>query len=187
MPLAKWLCHVFGCYRYTYQKSLTKYIHTLNYPMPDLERLCQLAAYLLVKTMRLKSAACLVLERKTNQYVVRSGEGEAHQLRLEGFSLPVDEPLFKELLKGKTVLSPVAGLGSQVNLFLPVISKSSHFNQPTLLGVVCLGQMISGDQFSGKDISFLLGLIKQASHNLETAFMHEEMRNTPSPSGRGQL
>jgi len=198
MPLAKWLCQIFGLARYDYQKSLEKYIHTLNYPMPDLERLSQLTPYLLTKSMQLKAAGVLVLDRNARSYVLRAAEGEARPLA--GTSISQDNPLFlalleqkKELLLKDTKNEAIAAQMRSLNgeLFMPVISKHKYFTPPsagpTLLGVVYLGQMISGDQFSGKDISFLLGLIKQASHNLETAFMHEEMRNTPSPSGRGQL
>jgi len=183
MPLVKCLCHVFGCYRYAYQKVLRKYINALKHPMPDLEKLCQLTPYLLVKSMRLKSAGVLVLNRGAGSYVVRSAEGDAHHLA--GTSIKQDNPLFLALLKRKKELLlrntndealTVQMRNLKGELFMPVISRLKYFTEPTLLGVVYLGQMISGEQFSSKDISFLFSLIKQAGPNLDTAFMHEEMR-----------
>ena len=183
MPLVKCLCHVFGCYRYAYQKVLRKYINALKHPMPDLEKLCQLTPYLLVKSMRLKSAGVLVLNRGAGSYVVRSAEGDAHHLA--GTSIKQDNPLFLALLKRKKELllrnTNDEALAAQMRnlkgeLFIPVISAAKDFPEPTLLGVVFLGPMLSRDNFIGKDIGFLLSLIKEARANLDAAFVREEMR-----------
>lgn len=183
MPLAKWLDQIFGRSHYAYQTILKKYITALKQPMPDLQRLCELTPYLLTKSMRLKAAGVLVLARSRKSYVLRSAEGEAHHLA--GTSISQDNPLFlallehkKELLlnniKNEAITVQMRNLKGE--LFIPVISQIKYFTEPTLLGVIYLGQMTSGEQFSGKDISFLFHLIKQAGANLDTAFMHEEMQ-----------
>ncbi|MFH1361114.1 MAG: hypothetical protein ABIH69_00435 [bacterium] len=176
---------IFAGRRYAYQNILKKYIRALRQPMPNLERLCELTPYLLVKSMGLKTAGVLVLDRRAATYVLRSAEGEARHLRGNSFSQ--DDPLFSALLEQKKGLllnqTKDGNLVAQMHhlkgeLFIPVLSQLKYFNEPTLLGVVYLGEMSSGEQFSRKDISFLFNLIKQAEPNIDTAFMHEEMRKT---------
>ncbi|MFH1362487.1 MAG: hypothetical protein ABIH69_07575 [bacterium] len=171
---------IFGNPRYDYQKTLMKYAHTLGLPMPDLTRLCRLSSYLLIKAMKLESVAILVLDQKAHNYLVRAGEGGAHGL--EGISLPEDNPLFQTLLEQKKELLLEDEKNEAValemrklkgELFISVISKHEHFGQPTLLGVVCLGKLLSGDSFSQKDINFLHSLLDEGRARIDEAFLGE--------------
>ena len=176
MPLVKWFKQIIGLSHYAYQQTLKKYLNALHQPMPDLQRISELTAYLLSKSMKLKSVGVLVLDRTSHQYVVRAAEGEADPLL--GTSFPSDNKLFLVLFEKKkeiqarevqdeTLRSQMQKLKSE--LCIPVISQLKYFSEPTLLGVVFLGPMLSGDKFTSKDIRFFFNLIKQAGSNLDTA------------------
>jgi len=154
---------------------------------PDLQRISYLTAYLLKKTMDIRASGVLVLDRQAGCYFVRAAEGEA--LLLKGVSISQNNPLFlalseqrKELLfsriSDERVKSQMQKLKGE--LFIPIISQLKYFNEETLLGIVYLGAMNSGAAFTGKDIRFFLSMIKQAGTNLDSAFMHEEMRKKKS-------
>lgn len=165
-----------------YQQVLRKYSHTLTHPMPDLDRFAKLAPYLLWKSLRLSGASVLVLDRESQTYTVRAGVGDCE--KLVGQSLPASSPLIQELSRGKeinlkTVRSPelraeMQKLGSV--LLIPSISESEYFNQSTLLATINLGEKLSRQNYSKKDIEFLETMANQATISIEYAFILEELK-----------
>ena len=185
--------------RYNYQAILNKYSHSLARPMKDLDRFAKLAPYLLWKSMRLKSAAFIVLDRESKQYVVRAGNGEAEAVL--GKTFAADSAIIQELIanykeinreeidqtiKHHPDLTDPGRLRLQkalleldelkADLVIPSISESEYFSQPTLLAALVLGRKMSDESFSKQDIDFLETLANQSSISIEYAFILEELK-----------
>jgi len=181
--------------RYKYQQTLNKYTHSLIQPMADLRRFSRIAPYLLIKSMKIQSAAVMVLARESHSYIVKAGEGEAREV--ENYSLPEDAVLFQELLTKRKELflkeiKSLARVGGQVaarykeiseqmkklkaSLIIPTISESEYFQKPTLLAILCLGPKTGGGTYSAEDIDFLNALAMRATLSIEYAFIFDELK-----------
>ena len=187
--------HLFFRARYNYQLVLKKYSRALVQPSQDIDRFVKLAPYLLLKALRLSGAACLVLDRPGNRYVVMGGIGD--EARTNGQAVPATSPLIRELIVKKVELSreelaqrlkiqekpneldrallqAINELNAEV--IIPCVSESAYFKEPTLLAGLVLGRKLSGESFSRDDLDFLKSLVDQAALSIEYTFMFQELK-----------
>jgi len=179
---------------YSLQTILNKYSHSLARPMQDLDRFARLAPYLLWKSMRLKSASFLVLDRESKQYIVRAGNGAAGAL--VGKTIAADSAIIRELLSNFKEINreeldirseALAELNElEADLVIPSISESEYFNQPTLLAALVLGRKMSDESFSKQDIDFLETLANQSAISIEYAFILEELKRNQAQIVRSE-
>lgn len=182
--------------RYNYQSILKKYIRALAQPSKDLDRFVKLAPYLLLKALKLDSAACLIFDRPNNRYVVGGATGDKPQTN--GQALPATSPLIRELTAKKLTMSREefvhrlkrsetpneqdralhqAMIELKAEVIIPCVSESEYFKEPTLLTGLVLGHKLSGESFSRDDLDFLKELIDQVALSIEYTFMFQELKS----------
>ncbi|HVN67492.1 MAG TPA: histidine kinase dimerization/phospho-acceptor domain-containing protein, partial [Candidatus Sulfotelmatobacter sp.] len=178
--------------RYDYQKTLAKISHEIA-SVIKLEPLSKLIVHSLVKTMRVSEISFLLPDKEREHF--RSVPlAEERYKRIE---IDIDSPIITWLSGAKDLLvreeiedeisrqpgddeaatarreslaavfEEMSRLG--ISLWVPIISKNE------LIGVIALGNKISGDIFSTEDLSLLDTLANQTAVALENARLYDEV------------
>ncbi|MCU0640637.1 MAG: ATP-binding protein [Candidatus Margulisbacteria bacterium] len=158
--------------RYNYQKTL-RHISQELAAVIRLDQLVKLVVTVLNKTMQVSESAFLLAER---------GRFRSLPLELPGYKqleLDANNPLIARLIASRAALSrdeltaepelraAMERLG--VAVWLPIIS------QEQLIGLIALGDKLSGDSYSTEDLALLATLASQTAVALENARLYDEV------------
>jgi hypothetical protein len=177
---------------YSYQTVLTDLGKRLTQVL-DLAKLATLITNTLIRTMKLDRTVVLLRDPKTGDYQIQKNIGFREE---NGISLVRDnfltsylektqKPLVYEELalvirdskeeKEKKSLEKLKQNMKKIEaaLCLPL------FRERRIIGMIVLGNKISGDPYSQQDIALLTNLANQASIALENARLYDQVQDSP--------
>lgn len=184
-PLARWLIQVsaalfFGS-KYDYQQTLRKVSQAIATKI-KMEELSSLIVTTFIETMGVSEISFLTHDRERKRFrsvaIEPAQEGLSRYKRIEldeaspivGWLRKHRDVLIGEELKGESVVGEEMGrLG--VTVWVPIIS------QDELIGIISLGNKLSGDIFTSEDIGLLQTLANQTAVALLNARLFEEVVN----------
>lgn len=165
--------------RYDYQKTIREISHNIA-AVIRLEELTKLMVSSFVDTMKVSEISFLIYDRERGRFrSVPVEPAQAGLSRYKRIELNEESPIVKWLktnkdilvldeLKDKTEVAEEMGrLG--VSLWVPIIS------QEELIGIISLGNKLSGDVFSSEDLGLLSTLASQTAVALLNARLFEEV------------
>jgi len=138
--------------------------------------------------MRLSSACGLIYNHGNKSFEVKAVFGKAKGL--QGAAFPEDQALFKKLKSGEILVyeeikrwlesQPYSYEGSQIaemmnklnaSAIVPAVSKGKNRE---VLGILALGEKMSGDVFTTEDLRFFSDLSGQATIAIENSLLQEK-------------
>jgi PAS domain S-box-containing protein len=147
-----------------------------------------------MKVMCIRSASILLLEERENQYVVEKINGLPEHLY--GITLPLNDPLIEYLKKQKdvVVLDEVKSLlvsditdpsekeklklvAEELEKFEAAIAVPA-FHKGKLVGVLTLGEKLSGEIYNPDDLELLLTMASEAGIAIENAKLYRDITET---------
>jgi PAS domain S-box-containing protein len=176
-----------------YQKVMRE-VTKLIVSVTDLHTLFRLIDRTIIRVMCIRSAAVLLLEEKDGHYVVEKTNGLPQVIN--GIRLTLDDPLVS-YLKGKkdaVVLEEVKALlqsdlttpeekenlkkvQAELERFGAVVAIPS-FLREELVGILCLGEKLSGELYSPDDLELLLTMAGEAGIAIENAKLYRDITET---------
>ena len=182
-PLARWLIQVsaalfFGS-KYDYQRTLRKVSQAIATKI-KMEELSRLIVTTFIETMGVSEISFLIYDRERKRFrsvmiePVQEGLSRYKRIELDEVSTIVGwlrkhrDVLIEEELKEEIEVEEEMGrLG--VSVWVPIIS------QDELIGIISLGNKLSGDIFTSEDIGLLQTLASQTAVALLNARLFEEV------------
>jgi len=176
-----------------YQKTV-KEVTKLIVSVTDLHTLFRLIDRTIVRVMCLKNASILLLEEKENQYVVEKTNGVPQVIG--GIRLALDDPLVSYLIEKKdaVVLEEVKALRqsetsppAEKERLKKVQTEMEHFEaavsipsflKDKLVGILNLGEKLSGELYSPDDLELLLTMATEAGIAIENAKLYRDISET---------
>ncbi len=183
---SKYFYYVF----YSYQKVLTDLGRRLTRVL-NLDKLCSLIIRTLIRTMKLDRIVILLREPETKGYRIQKNIGFKEEdgislvkdNSLTGYLEKIQEPLVAEEIslaiktvkdeeeKGNLEKLKENMKRIEVGLCLPLFSKRK------IIGMIVLGNKISGDPYSKEDLDLLTTLSSQASIALQNAWLYNQVQD----------
>jgi len=171
-------------------KEITKLVSTVI----DLETMFRLIDRTIVRVMCLKSASVLLLEEKEDHYVVEKVNGlpqatlgikvQRNNPMIEYLGLQADAVVKDEIksLMGSDSATPeqkvrLGQVFSEMTKFDAAVSIPS-FSRGRLVGVLNLGEKLSGEPYSPEDLEMLLTLASEAGIAIENSKLYRDVTET---------
>jgi len=171
-------------------KDVTRTISSVT----DLETLFRLIDRTVVRAMCVRDVAVLLLEKKENYFLVEKTNGLADEVMYRQFSL--DNPLAAYLREKKDavvmdeliaqmasgVISPpekkeLDMVCSELKSLTASVAIPS-FIKDKLVGILCLGEKLSGEPYSSDDLELLLTMASEAGIAIENAKLYRDITAT---------
>jgi two-component system phosphate regulon sensor histidine kinase PhoR len=175
-------------------QNVVRDVTRLIVSVTDLHTLFRLIDRTIVRVMCLKNASILLLEEKENQYVVEKTNGLPQVIN--GIRLVLDDPLVSYLIEKKdaVVLEEVKALArsdsvspaekeelkkvqAEMENFEAAVSIPS-FLKNKLVGILNLGEKLSGELYSPEDLELLLTMGTEAGIAIENAKLYRDISET---------
>lgn len=183
---SKYFYYVF----YSYQKVLTDLGRRLTRVL-DLDKLCSLINRTLIRTMKLDRTVILLRKSENGDYRIQKNIGFKEEDGislvkdnfLTGYLEKIQEPLVAEEIslaantakdeeeKGNLEKLKENMKRIEAELCLPLFSKRR------IIGMIVLGNKISGDPYSKQDLDLLTTLSSQASIALQNARLYDQVQD----------
>ena len=176
-----------------YQKVMRE-VTKLIVSVTDLHTLFRLIDRTIVRIMCIKSASILLLEEKQNQYVVEKINGLPDAIY--GIKLSLDDPLVTYLAEKRdaVVLEEIKSLRQsastlpeeqerlekiqqEMEIFEAAVSIPS-FLKDKLVGILNLGEKLSGELYTPEDLELLLTMASEAGIAIENAKLYRDITET---------
>ncbi|MBU0573642.1 MAG: PAS domain S-box protein [Candidatus Margulisbacteria bacterium] len=178
---------------YEYQKVI-KEVTKLVSSVIDLRTLFRLIDRTIVRVMCIKTAAVLLLEERESHYIVEKTNGLPYTVM--GIKIALDNPLIlflKEFRDAAVVDELRAKLDSgsvednEKERLKQVVFEMEKLNaiivipsflKQQLVGILALGEKLSGELYSPDDIELLLTLAQEAAIAIENAKLYRDISET---------
>jgi PAS domain S-box-containing protein len=176
-----------------YQRVIKEITRTIV-SVTDLHTIFRLIDRTIVRVMCIKNASVLLLEEKENQYVVEKTNGLPQVIT--GIRLSLDDPLVTYLIEKKDAiileeikallasdLTPPAEkeklkkIQAEMEHFEAAVSVPS-FLRNRLVGILNLGEKLSGELYSPDDLELLFTLTSEAAVAIENAKLYRDISQT---------
>lgn len=159
--------------KYDYQKTL-KELSLAAGSIADLDELLKKVLSSIVSVIHIKNASVYVLDKRAGQYFARRTIGIEIQS-----TIPENDDVIRLLaLRTEAVIydeasKTQANVGSFMQeigaaIIFPIITKEE------LVGLLCLGEKLSGEVYSDEDINLLTTLSNQMGVSIENATLYED-------------
>jgi nitrogen-specific signal transduction histidine kinase len=148
--------------KYDYQKTLRSLSLTAR-SIAGIDELVDKILNSITETIKINKAAIYVIDKRNNSFVMRKAVGELQA------NLPAD--IIDKLKEEKeTIIFKEAANISKIDyaILFPILSKER------LVGILCLGEKLSGDVYSDEDIDLLTTLCNQMGVSIENAMLYED-------------
>jgi|GEM_PF-1863520 len=175
-----------------YQKVIKSITHMIS-SVTDLHTLFRLIDRTIVRIMCIRNASVLLLEEKEDQYVVEKTNGLPDVIK--DIRLALDDPLVVHLKEKadaavldelKSRRQNAAGAQERKELD-PVIEEMERFEahasipsflKGKLVGILNLGEKLSGEPYSPDDLELLLTMASEAAIAIENAKLYRDITQT---------
>ncbi|MBN2058009.1 MAG: PAS domain S-box protein [Candidatus Saganbacteria bacterium] len=171
-------------------KDVTKLIVSVT----DLNTLFRLIDRTIVRAMCVKSVAVLLFEEKAKHYLVEKTNG--HPADFLKQQLSPDSALAKYLAQAKDAVvleecrsqqnsslssnelkAQMLAIGGELERFGASVAIPS-FTKGRLVGILCLGEKLSGEPYSPEDLELLLTMAQEAGIAIENAKLYRDITET---------
>lgn len=161
--------------RYNYQKTLREMSQKIA-SVIRIEELTKLIVASFIDTMKVSEISFLLLDKDGEHF--RSFP--LHVPRYKRVEIDIDSPILTALVAGRDILlrDEVEGATAReamdrlgIFVWVPIVSKDS------LIGIIALGNKLSGDLFTSEDIGLLSTLANQTAVALDNARLYDEVVN----------
>lgn len=175
-------------------QNVIKEVSRLIVSVTDLKTLFRLIDRTIVRAMCVKNVAVLLLEESKQQFMVEKTNGLPQEVL--DIKLPPDTPLavylnerkdaivydeIKALLESALVATPEKEKLKQVCSTLENLGASvaiPSFAKKNLVGILCLGEKLSGETYSPEDLELLFAMASEAGIAIENAQLYRDITET---------
>ncbi|MFA6170420.1 MAG: ATP-binding protein [Candidatus Margulisiibacteriota bacterium] len=175
-----------------YRKVLREVTHALS-SVTDLKVLFRLIDQTVIKVMCIKTAAVLLLEDKQDHYLLEKTNGLPKSL--DGLALPGTNPLVAYLIEtkeqvtiddirenfnatqNKEEMEKYAAIAAEMERLSAALAVPS-FVKNKLVGILTLGEKLSGEPYTAEDIELIATMASEAGIAIENAKLYRDVIET---------
>jgi len=160
--------------KYDYQKTL-KELSLAARSIAGLDELLDKVLTAIVSVIKLNNASIYVLDKRGGQYIIRKSIGPD----IKRSVVPENDDIVRQLTSKKEAImyDEISKTSENIGSFMKEIGAAIVFPmiaKNELVGLLCLGDKLSGEVYSDEDIDLLTTLCNQMGVSIENAMLYED-------------